>query len=552
MHKITLLFNTVKFLKPIQVYYRLYYLARKRVRKLTGFQYPISVVSKSKALTLKSSIASYTALNKDTFTFLNLSHTFDNEIDWNFSEYGKLWTYNLTYFDFLQQEEMSKEVGLELIYDFIDQSDTVKDGLEPFPIALRGINWVKFLSRYHIKDQKIDDSLYAQYKILMDNLEYHLLGNHLLENGFSLLFGAYYFQDEKLYAKAKEILVTELDEQILDDGAHFELSPMYHQIMLYHLLDCINLTKHNQWMVDGEWLMEFFKEKAHLMLAWLNVVTFKDGSIPLFNDSANGIAPTTEQLNNYASLLGIIHPPSTIYHQLTASGYRKITKLHYECIIDIGHIGPDYIPGHAHADTFNFELHINKQTSHRSPMPDQEMPLGCTGHSMKVPFIVDTGLSTYETNARRTIERSTSSHNTAEINETDQSEVWGGFRVADRAKVIEMKESNEKIVATHDGYSKKFGILHTREWVFKEDKIIIKDSLNKKTKAVSRLHFHPDVTEEMIKTHIIITNAPSGNALGVHQLRITNYQYAPEFNTLVDAKVLEIEFEKELEMEIRL
>lgn len=35
-------------------------------------------------------------------------------------------------------------------------------------------------------------------------------------------------------------------------------------------------------------------------------------------------------------------------------------------------IGPDYIPGHAHADTFNYELRIDG-----------------------VPFIVDTGISTY-------------------------------------------------------------------------------------------------------------------------------------------------------------
>ena len=67
----------------------------------------------------------------------------------------------------------------------------------------------------------------------MDNIEYHILGNHLLENGFSLFFGAYYFQDEKFYVKAKKILTDELDEQILEDGAHFELSSMYHQIMLF-------------------------------------------------------------------------------------------------------------------------------------------------------------------------------------------------------------------------------------------------------------------------------------------------------------------------------
>ena len=494
----------------------------------------MSVLSKSAPLTLQPSVPSYPSVDNKTFNFLNLSHTFENGIEWNFLEYGKLWTYNLTYFDFLQQETMSKEEGLELIYDFIDQSDTVKDGLEPFPISLRSINWVKFLSTHQIKDRKIDDSLYAQYTILMNNLEYHLLGNHLLENGFALLFGAYCFQDAKLYAKAKEILLSELEEQILEDGAHFELSPMYHQIMLYRVLDCINLVTGNSLLVisnkDTGSLKALLKEKAEKMLLWLNTISYEDGTIPLFNDSANAIAPTTQQLNNYAKELQINQLPITNY-QLYASGYHKITKANYECIIDIGPIGPDYIPGHAHADTFNFEVQFQPAITSQQSL-----------------FIIDTGLSTYEINERRTEERSTASHNTVEIMGTNSSEVWGGFRVANRATVTKVKESDEKIVATHNGYLKKYGIVHTREWEFKESKIIIKDSLNKTVKAVARLHFHPNVTEEMIKTHITIKHQPLSN----HESRVTNYQYAPEFNKLLDAKVLEIEFKKELTVVINL
>ena len=80
---------------------------------------------------------------------------------------------------------------------------------------------------------------------MLNNLEYHLLGNHLLENGFSLLFGAYYFQDETIYKIAKKIVVSELEVQILADGSHFELSPMYHQILFHRVLDCIQLIKLN-------------------------------------------------------------------------------------------------------------------------------------------------------------------------------------------------------------------------------------------------------------------------------------------------------------------
>lgn len=503
-------FNTVKYLKFTQIYFRLFYFARARFRRITGFKYEFSKGSNSTPLKLVDSCEYYSTYKDGEFHMLNLSKKFSDEINWNYAEFGKLWTYNLTYFEYLKEKE-----DVSLIYDFIENIESVKDGLEPFPISLRGINWIKFLTKYEIKDKKIDDSLYAQYYILMDNLEYHLLGNHLLENGFSLLFGAYYFQDKVLYNKAKEILTKELEEQILDDGAHFELSPMYHMIMLYRVLDCINLIKHNQWMVDSRWSIEFLEDKASLMLGWLNAITFENGDIPLLNDSANKIAPNSKELFDYANKLSINYEPSTI----NQSGYRKIKKENYECIVDVGEVGASYIPGHAHADTFNFELYIDKK-----------------------PFTVDSGLSTYNTGELRNSQRSTKAHNTVEINGKNSSEVWGGFRVANRANVLEVIENIDHIKATHDGYKKKFGVLHTREWKFEKNKIIIEDNLNKKCNAVARLHFHPDVNEDEIKKRIN-TN---------QQVQIANYKYACEFNKTLDALVVEISFQKNLKVEIKI
>ena len=152
LEKIKLLFNTVKFLKPIQIYYRLYYFIRRRIRKVIEFRYLCSLTSKSEVLTLEPTISSYTSFDHHTFTFLNISHTFEKSIDWNYSEFGKLWTYNLTYFDYLHQEKISKEQGTRLIHDFIAQSKWHKDAMEPFPISLRGINWIKFLTQHKIKD----------------------------------------------------------------------------------------------------------------------------------------------------------------------------------------------------------------------------------------------------------------------------------------------------------------------------------------------------------------------------------------------------------------
>lgn len=518
-----LLFNTVKYLKTTQIYYRLFYHVRSRLRKLRAFENLFSMPSISIQLTLCESMPSNTSFEENKFTFLNKSHYFKNKIDWNYSKYGKLWTYNLTYFDYLYQENITKEEGIKLIIDFIDQSDHITDGLEPFPISLRGINWIKFLTKYNIIDQKINDFLYAQYFILIDKIEYHILGNHLLENGFSLLYGAYYFKNEKFYVKAKKILIDELEEQILKDGAHFELSPMYHQLMLFRLLDCINLVQNNIWKNNE--LFELMCSKAELMFGWLNVMTFENGNIPLFNDSANKIAPTTKELVDYKKRLHIL---SDIKHvSLTDSGYRKIKTEYYEMVVDVGNIGPDYIPGHAHSDTFNFELYIYGK-----------------------PFIVDTGVSTYEANERRQIERSTCSHNTVEVNGENQSHVWGGFRVAERARIIEIREKDGIIKATHNGY-KKQGVLHTRSFAYAEDCIVIKDTLegNSGHTCIAYLHFYPGVNVTTEKNVIQYANATIEFS-GCNRILLEEYEYAPEFNSREKAIYAKIFFKNELDMQI--
>jgi len=180
------------------------------MRPKTDFKYPLSIEKVGKALTLFSDITKYTSYKKGTFNFLNQEKDFVGNINWNYNKYGKLWAYNLNYFDFLLQEDIGKETGYKLINNYIKNLNQNSVGLEPYPISLRGINWIKFISKHNIKNN-IDKSLYNQYDLLGQSLEYHLLGNYLLENGFSLLFGACYFNSLKFFRKAKKIIVQELD-----------------------------------------------------------------------------------------------------------------------------------------------------------------------------------------------------------------------------------------------------------------------------------------------------------------------------------------------------
>ena len=524
IHKIKLLFNTILYLKPVQVYYRLYYFLRnifigKKVKKKTFANFN-SIVWENEFNYENSYID-----NDNTFVFLNLSHSFSGKIDWNYNRFGKLWTYNLNYFDYLNQENISKETGIILIKDYIKNDNLLLDGKEPYPISLRGINWVKFLSKNKVNEEFIDNNLYNHYYILLKNIEYHLLGNHLLENAFSLLFGSFYFQDEKLYNKSKKILITELNEQILEDGSHFELSPMYHQIMLFRVLDCIQLIKLNSWKNDD--LLNLLEESSSKMLSWLENVTFNNGDIPMVNDCAFQIAPSTKDLLNYGISLGI----NKKNIKLSDSGYRMFKNEKYELFMDMGEVGASYQPGHVHSDTFNFVLYANNQ-----------------------PFIVDTGTSTYEKNGRRQLERSTSSHNTMTIGDYEQTQVWDGFRVAKRAKIISLKESSFLFSSSHNGY-KNIGVIHNRKFIANKDSINIFDDLNKHEvyEQIAHFHFHPSIKNIIIKdSRVYFKNSNIEMSFNGKSISIEKecYEYAHGFNKTENAVKLKVVFESNLETTI--
>lgn len=507
-NQLRLYFETLCHLKPIQVWYQVYY---RVCAKRGGFSVPETIPA-SPSVRMNRCVPTFSSYSgNNTFEFLNRAKSFE-EIDWNFSDFGNLWTYNLNYFEFLNQESITKEEGLGLINDFISKSPTHISGYDPYPTSLRIINWVKFLSRYEIHDEIINRQLYSDCIRLTKNLEYHLLANHLLENGFGLLFGAYYFRDDALYRKAAKIIRKELKEQILKDGAHYELSPMYHQIILSRVLDSYNLVVSNAWEVRVS-LSSILDETARKMLSWLENMTFDSGVIPMVNDASPGIAPETRQLLEYARPLNI----KKAKMPLCESGYRMFKNDRFELLCDVGQIAPSYQPGHSHADNLNFILHIEG-----------------------IPCIVDTGVSTYEKNDRRQKERSTEAHNVLVINNENSSQVWSGFRVGRRARTTILQENTTGVTAQHDGY-RHSGVMLQRSFGMTDTQVIITDRIEGRyaeNEIRGYIHFHPDVAcaregaTWRINGEYIVEFTP-----GV-KTNIESYQFADGFNKLREAKRL--------------
>lgn len=394
-----------------------------------------------------------------TVTFLNQPVTFADCIDWNYADHGKLWTYNLTYFEGLAHQ--SAQEGLALIYDFIRQTDTVRDGLEPYPTSLRVLNWRAFLLRHGLREPVIDRHLYAQTALLRSRLEYHLGGNHLLENACALTIMAIYCRQRAWFVTGSALLREQLAEQVLADGGHYERSPVYHQLLTDRLLDVYAVLWADHWAADSA-LVADIQEKIAAMLNWLVSVTFRDGSVPMVNDAAYGVAPTTADLLVKAVPLGF----SPVPVPLSDSGYRMLTTSRLELFIDIGPVGPDHQPGHAHADTFSFVLHLDGK-----------------------PVVVDPGTSTYQIGQRRSWERSTAAHNTVTVDHQNSSEVWSGFRVGRRAQVRVSVDTPQCVEATHDGYT-HLGEQHTRRWtILDEATISIHDNFITNLSKEYRIYF---------------------------------------------------------------
>lgn len=517
---ISLILRTVSYLRIQQVWYQLRYrIFKTRYKHIKSPIY----TDREKEFFMINPIEKPLILSGNNFSFLNLTSEF---FSWNDTSKGMLWAYNLNYMDWPGQKDMSYEEGKGWIDRFIDGIPSNRVGLDPYPIALRSINWIKFISKNRdvIPQEKLNrwnDSLYSQCKLLERKLEYHLLGNHLLEDAYALFIASIYFGDKEMYRRSERLLLSELEEQVLPDGAHYEQSPMYHCILLDRLLDCYNVSVHNI-IFDGQEIVNVhLKEYAEKMLGHLQSISYSGSEIPLLNDSANGIAPIPTQIYDYARRLNLC------WEQIPMKecGYRKIIQGDIEALVDVGNITATYQPGHSHSDTFGYELRVKGK-----------------------PFVIDTGISTYNKTSRRQYERSTAAHNTVTISDVESNEVWGGFRVGRRARVVLHQDSDTQIQASHNGFGSKR--VHCRTFNVENDTFIVEDEVSTSHIAKSYIHLSPSVEIISISDGVVQTNIANVMVSGDCSIEIIDSKVSKEYNTFEDNKTIVITFKGKIKYSI--
>lgn len=480
MNKISLYANTIRYLKFEQLWYRVLKRFGFKCSLIKGHR-PINNLKQIKVMPVARELDydeefikrfSIDELMKNEITLLYSTEHLNLSSSWFFQNRSPLWNHNLHYFEYLfvlakYYEDTKDDIYInkikEYIIAWIDNNPIgIKNSAwECYPIALRIPIWIDLYSIFHIEfdsDEefriKFINSIFEQYIYLLHHLERHLLANHYFEDIKALIIASSFFCDSIVQKKAIDELIKQCQEQIFDDGMHYERSPMYQKILLEDL-------------IRVEIVLEYIGKKNLKIREYIKRMldvsySFEYGinRIPLFNDCGSNVSKSLNALVETCKQELQIEP--SIKHIFKESGYYIYeSPKDWKLIIDAGQPGPDYSPGHAHCESMSFELFYKGK-----------------------PLVVNCGTYAYQCEQRRLF-KSTRSHNTVRTISCEQSEIWSSFRMARRARIRNVEYNSDSITIQMTDYK---GNLIERNIKIDNDRIMVIDRC-KNDKIDSFLHF---------------------------------------------------------------
>jgi uncharacterized heparinase superfamily protein len=524
--KVAKYFHTVRHLRPVQVYARLWrYVYRPRPDTS-----PVPLRKPSGAWSMCTGHQPQ-LLGPQTFRFLNETREINSAADWNSVSSDNLWLYNLHYFGDLVAEKFSERVTWhrKLLERWTAENRPGSGiGWQSYPLSQRIVNWIKWAVAGGELSPALENSLAIQASYLSRRLEYHLLGNHLLANAKALIFAGAFFsgpEADRWLRIGLKLLDSEMREQFLADGGHFERSPMYHSMLTEDLLDLAQLRSLYPEVLEGRNSQVLRAIDPCPMLQWLQVMTHPDGGFAFFNDAAFGIAPSCATLFAYARNLGVAMTdrPLAAIESLPHSGYVRLENGPAVLIADVGSIGPNYLPGHAHAGTLSFELSLSGRR-----------------------VIVNSGVSCYGETAERLRQRGTAAHTTVMLDGQNSSEVWGNFRVGRRARVLAPRTWRENHAvcaeAGHDGYRRSPGRpIHWRRWRMEKSTVCVEDRVEGFGEHLVEIFFylHPGLRPSLAENGVVSIEDQAGRRIcfistAPHEvLTLEHSTWHPEFGCSV-------------------
>ena len=479
------------------------------------------------------------------FDLLNVRATWDAVVA-SPEQQELLWLYRFHDFEDLvaADAEQRRELHAEWIRRWIEAYPPMTvPAWDPYPISMRAGNWVRWALAGGTLDDSARASLARQMRRLARRLEYHLRGNHLLENAKALyLVGSFLAgaEADRWRARGRRLLLDQIHEQILPDGGHVERSPMYHALMLEAVQDCAAAAR----VYGDARTAEYLSGTIAKMDSWTWSTSHPDGGIPFFQDACHGVTLSPAELHRRsAQLLGAEargrgeELPEVDW----LTGYGMARRGRAFLIADMTGPFPGWQPGHAHAGVLSFELSLFGKR-----------------------WIVNTGTSVYGFSSERQRQRGTLAHNTVALDGRDSSEMWGGFRVGRRAKAdlqrVEIVRAQDGpprnfllLSARHNGYARlPGGGRLTRTWFLDDRGMLIRDEAPDTLPAIASFHLAAEVQIEQFDSQRLRLHH-GGESLDMiargGTLRVEETMLAPRFGVTVPSKVLRVDFRGSLETE---
>ncbi len=415
------------------------------------------------------------------FTFVGRSIETGEAIDWQ-ADPDQLWCMNLHYMEYL--EEVDRDTGLALIRQWIAANPPWRrgywrDSWNSYALSLRAVVWMQRLTAWEVDAtdpdiRRITASLASQLDFLRRNLEFDLGGNHLIKNIKALAWGGAFFAGpfgQKLRDRAIRLLAREIPRQILPDGMHYERSPSYHAQVFADLIE----TR----VALGDMALDRVLAPMAGVTAML---THPDGGPAEFNDAGLTMAYAPDDcLAAYARITGGPPPQRDGAFGLRDAGYFGLHAPGFALIADMGRIGPDSLPAHAHGDIGSIELSIGGER-----------------------IVVDQGVFEYVAGDRRQASRSAHHHNCLAIDGVEPADFYGAFRCGRRPRVGVSQfvggDGGILLQGHHDGYRRLRGKpVVVRRVEANAEGVTLYDRIDGSTwhAATSRLLLHPDCRIEL-------------------------------------------------------
>lgn len=352
-----------------------------------------------------------------------------------------------------------------------------------YTLASRIVTWMREIPRRELPQPFVDkacESLIEQLSFLYRNLEYDIRGNHLLRDLLGLAWGAACFEGadaERWRARVLDLLPAELAHQIHPDGLHYEGSPSYHLQVFADLLQIWQALPASE-------IREELLSTLDRMAAAIVLTTHPDGRPSLLSDGGlHTSPPPSALLHAFTSLTGRNLPPPPQAAMLGGGSIAIFRDEDHHLLIDCGPVAPNDLPAHGHADVFSFEWSIGGRR-----------------------ILTDTGVFAYERGSERDYARSTRAHNTLTLNDADQAEIFGSFRLGRRPRVTTTsfvpRPHGLVLTGHHDGYAHLPGQpIHHRRFDLRELRLFVEDRVTggQGQRAAARLLLHPDVEVRLTK-----------------------------------------------------